>query len=184
MTSPAAPAAPAAPPDAEMNAAASPVGWKTTRKMPPGRGSTVASLPIHWTSLAGSVKYENTISGPAAIVTVCSMTLVARGVAPPLLGLGRALQPLQPGGHDLGEEALQVREPIRPDAVEPPLRLAALLDEAGVAEHLEVLRDRGLADLEARRDLACAQLAAGQKPEDLAALGLGDRVEDLHEAPC
>src|SRR4051794_34553676 len=114
-----------------MNAATSPVGWKTTRKTPPGRGSTVASAPIHWTSLTGSVKYENTISGSAAIVTVCSMTLVARGVAPPLLGLGRALQPLQARGHDLGQEAVKVGEPIRPDPVEPPLRLAPLLHEAG-----------------------------------------------------
>src|SRR3954470_7389480 len=100
-----------------MNAATSAVGWKTTRKTPPGRGSTIASAPIHRTSLTGSVKYENTISGPAGMVTVCSMTLVAGGVPPPLLALARALQPLQAGGHDLGQEAVQVREPVEPDAV-------------------------------------------------------------------
>ncbi len=36
------------------------------RQIPPGRGSSVASVPIHWTILAGSVKYANSVSGLAA----------------------------------------------------------------------------------------------------------------------
>src|SRR3954454_2612820 len=155
------------------------------RHTPPGRGSSVACVPNHSTIRAGSVKYAKTISGAAAIRSSCSTRgLVApgpAGIAPrPLLGLGRLLEALQPGRQDVGQEVLQLGEPLGTDAEQAPRPVATLADQAGLLEHLEVLGDRRLRDLELRGDGAGAELPAGEQPQDLAALGLGDRLEDLH----
>src|SRR5438270_10517934 len=102
------------------------------RQIPPGRGSSVASVPIHSTIFAGSVKYENTVSGAAATRTSCSRTLVAAGAsgtASPLLRFGRTLEALQPGREHLGEEAVKVVEALWADAVEAPRPVTALADE-------------------------------------------------------
>src|SRR3954463_9591284 len=53
----------------------------SNRQTPPGRGSSVASLPIQRTSFDGSVKYSNTTSGGASTRTSCSMRSVAAGVS-------------------------------------------------------------------------------------------------------
>src|SRR2546430_13695857 len=65
---------------------------------------------------------------------------------------------------------------FRSHAVEAARAVAALVDEARLLEHLEVLRDRRLGHREARGDLARALLAGGQLSQDLAAFGLGERV--------
>src|SRR4051794_40622697 len=117
--------------------------------------------------------------------TSCSTASVpggVTGIGPPLLGLRGPLEPAQAGGEHVGEEGVQVREALGPDAVEPARAGAALADQAGLAQHLEVLGDRGLGDVEPRGDLAGAQLAGAQHPQDLAALGLGEGLEDLHRA--
>jgi hypothetical protein len=51
------------------------------RQTPPGRGSSVASVPIQRTIRAGLVKYEKTVSGGASTLTSCSTLLVPLGVA-------------------------------------------------------------------------------------------------------
>ena len=60
---------------------------------------------------------------------------------------------------------------------------AAILDhldeQAGTLEHREVLRDRGAAHVEARRDLAGRELALGDEREDGATARLGDGAERL-----
>src|SRR3954463_5285535 len=155
------------------------------RHAPPGRGSSVAWVPNHSTIRAGSVKYAKTISGAAAIRSSCS-TLVAlgpAGIAPrPLLGLGRLLEALQPGRQDVGQEVLQLGEALGTDAEQAACPVAALADQPGLLEDLEVLGDGRLRDLELRGDRARAQLARGEQPQDLAALGLGDCLEDFHRA--
>src|SRR5205823_2124101 len=80
-----------------------------------------ASVPIHWTILAGSVKYAKTISGAAAIRISCSMRPSASfglaGVSSTsLLLLGDLLQALEPAGQQLSEEPLQVLEALRSHA--------------------------------------------------------------------
>src|SRR5947209_2428216 len=97
-----------------------------------------------------------------------------------LLVLGRALQALEAARHDLGQEAVQVGEPLGAHAQQPARAVAALVDQPGLPEDLQVLRDRGLAHREARRDLRRAHLAAGEQAHDLATLGLGEGLEDLH----
>src|SRR5207244_9040475 len=94
------------------------------RQAPPGRGSSVASVPIHWTIFAGSVKYSKTLSGLAATRTSCSVrsSVLLRSAAislGALLLLGDLLQPLQLARQDLGEEVVQLREPFRPHASHP-----------------------------------------------------------------
>src|SRR6267142_3770020 len=94
----------------------------TSRKAPPGRGSSVASAPIHWTIFSGSVKKPNTVSGSAAILTSCSRVSVSLGVAGTglafLLRLGGALEALEPRRQHLGEEAVQVGHPLGAHAVQ------------------------------------------------------------------
>src|SRR3954464_7092044 len=94
--------------------------WIFIRQAPPGRGSSVASLPIQETSFAGSVKYSNTTSGGAATWTSCSTVSVSTrsvGTFPPLVGLDHLLQPLEPLREDVGEELVQVAQPLGPHAV-------------------------------------------------------------------
>src|SRR5205823_4407803 len=153
------------------------------RQTPPGRGSSVACAPIHCTILRGSVKKPKTISGGAAIRTSCSVTSVSAGVAgigSALLVLGRLLEALQTGRYDLGEEAVQVGQPLWAHAVQATRAVAALADQARLPEHLEVLGDRGLGDGEARGDLAGTSLAGGQQAQDLSPRRLRDRFENLH----
>ena len=82
----------------------------------------------------------------------------------------------------LGERRQRVGEPSEPGArsfepgfvqgIEPAGALGARGHEAGVAEHLEVLRDRGLRDrlrLQRRDDLARRLLTRGEQLQDLPA---------------
>src|SRR5207302_2211599 len=136
------------------------------RQTPPGRGSSVASVPIQSTILAGSVKYANTISGAAAIRISCSMRpSVSLGLAgissTSLLLLGELLQALEPARQQLGEEPLQVLEALRSHAQHALGPFAALVEKLDVLEDLQVLRDRGLRDGEVRGDLAGRELATG-----------------------
>src|SRR4051794_1152297 len=156
------------------------------RVTPPGRGSSVASTPIHWTIFAGSVKYAKTVSGRALTRTSCSMTSVSAGIdptAPPLVVLGGLLEPLQPGREDIAEKAVQVGKAFGADPIQAPGSIPALGHEARFAQDLEMLGDGRLGDLEVRGDIAGAQLVRGQKAQDLPARGLRDRVEDFHDLP-
>src|SRR5947209_7952469 len=87
---------------------------------PPGRGSSVASVPIHWTIRAGSVKWAKTTSGLAAIRVSYSArcSVSSCGTVRPALGLfslGDLLQALQPARQDLAEEVAQLGESLGPD---------------------------------------------------------------------
>src|SRR5256714_2404860 len=169
---------------ATANSPSAAVGWNPIRHTPPGRGSRVACAPIHWTIFAGSVKNENTVSGRAPMRSSCSRTsvpLAAPGIGSALLGLGGLLEALEAGRKHVGQEGVQVGEALGPHAVQASRPLAPLADQARLLEHLEVLGDRGLGHVEARRDVAGAALAAGEQAQDLAARGLGDRLEDLHQ---
>src|SRR4029078_3911472 len=71
------------------------------------------------------------------------------------------------------EERPQRREALGPHAVQAPRALAAHLDEPGLAEPLEVLGDRLLADVEVTRDLADGPCLAADEAQDRRAPGLG-----------
>src|SRR3954470_3267446 len=101
----------------------------SNRQTPPGRGSSVASLPIQRASFDGSVKYSNTTSGAASTRTSCWMRSVAPGIsatAAPLVLLHDPLELLEPPWQHVGEEALEVVQALGADAVEAPRAVAPL----------------------------------------------------------
>src|SRR5262245_41772193 len=118
---------------------------------PPGLGSTTADSPIHDSSARGRVKYSKTRSGGALMCTeaVTGSALIAR--------LHRLLQALQLPGPELGEEVPQRGEPLRPGRVEPLLAARADRHQPGLPEHLQVLRDGLLGDVEPPGDLVDRQ---------------------------
>src|SRR5687767_2962490 len=89
-----------------------------------------------------------------------------------LLRLQRAQIALQPVEPPLPEVAI-VRHPVGHflqrcwgDAAGPPLRFAALRDQTGPLEDLEVARDGGEADVERLGELIHRRLAGGETRED------------------
>src|SRR5512132_3463511 len=108
--------------------------------MPPGLGSSVASVASQRVSLRASVKNSNTVSGVApmwisrTMGSAMSIMLPARGarslglvmVSAPLLLLGFVPQCLEPRVPELLEEGPKLLEPLGPGPVQatgpfPPL---------------------------------------------------------------
>src|SRR5436309_16113430 len=82
-----------------------------TAYWPPGHGSRTASVPIHRTIFAGSVRNSNTTDGGAAmLISRSTSSLLAIGIvgAPPLLGFDLALQGLETLAPELIEERAQL----------------------------------------------------------------------------
>src|SRR5262249_26423658 len=131
-------------------------------KAPPGRASSAAERPIHWIILSGSVKKSKTVSGLAAMLTSTStavpVSAFATLVPPLLLQLGSQPQPLETIGPELVQEVAQTGKWLRARPIEPAGAVAALAEQAGLAQRRQVLGDSRPGDVEARGDLARAQL--------------------------
>src|SRR5688572_26378431 len=82
------------------------------------------------------------------------------------------------GGQELGELASDVAL----GGVEDEALLLAALHEAGAAEQVEVVRERGALDAHVALDVARRHLVPGfdQEEEDLEAGAVGQRLERLH----
>ena len=88
--------------------------------------------------------------------------------------------------------ALLAREPraeraqrLGPRAHHAELAVDALLDQAGVLQHLQMARDRGRRDAEGLGDLADGQVAAGEQAlDDRAPRRIGEGGEDVVEVGC
>src|SRR6476659_2646616 len=133
------------------------------RKVPPGRGSSSCERPIHCTILSGSVKNSKTVSGLASIrtsiSTAAAVSALATLVPPLLLELRGQLQPLESVGPETIQEVTQLGEALGPGAVEAARAFAPLGQQAGPAQHRQMLGYRRSRDVEMRGDLAGAQLA-------------------------
>jgi hypothetical protein len=92
-----------------------------------------------------------------------------------LFQLGGQLQPLETIGPELVDVLAESREALWASAVEAPDALAALVQQPGLPQHGQVLRDGRPGDLEVGCDLACAQLVIPDEAEDLAPARLGER---------
>jgi hypothetical protein len=68
---------------------------------------------------------------------------------------------------------------IRVGAVEHLATVAAKAHETDMPKHLEVLRHRGLTEIEVLDDVADVTFLRRDVDEDVAALSFGDRVEDV-----
>jgi hypothetical protein len=84
------------------------------------------------------------------------------------------LKPVQARGPELLEQSPHGIESLGADDVQAPLRLRPHGDEAGVVEHLQMLRDGLLRDVEVFGDLADRARLIPDQAEDRAAPGLGD----------
>src|SRR3954468_14582370 len=93
------------------------------------------------------MKYSKTTSGGASTCT----DAVSGSAA--IVGLDGVLEALQARGPQLRQERLERLEALRTDLVEPAAALRADGDEARVLEHVQVLRDRLLGDVEVLGDL-------------------------------
>src|SRR2546423_6871019 len=94
-----------------------------TRYVPPGRGSSSASIPFQRTMRTGSVKKPKIVSGRAAMRTSRSTT--SAGFAsttpdPPLLQLGLLLEAGELLVPEFLDEAAQPRQAPPPGAIQPP----------------------------------------------------------------
>src|SRR6516162_7671143 len=130
----------------------------STRYSPPGTGSSLWSMPIHRAIFPGSVKYEYTTSGLAAMCSSCVNGAASSGSGMLRLLLGRRLEAGQVLGPELLDEGPGVSERLGTGAVEPPVPVSSLGHEACLPEDRQVLRDRRPAHIEVRRDLAGGEL--------------------------
>src|SRR5882762_2358366 len=138
------------------------------------------------TRATGASKVRSTTSG-SSFVTTLSFAAISLLLALNFLHLVLALQLLEVAAQPV--EALfpvapvvldpvgDVLERIRLEPAGPPLRLAAALDQARALEHLQVLGDRGKADLEGLGQLHDRGFAGGEACEDRAPRGIGERCE-------
>ena len=92
-----------------------------------------------------------------------------------------ALQRVEAAGH-LGavglEPLVELSKGLGPQAVEPALGVAADLNEAGVAQHLEVPGHAGLVHSDGVDEFGHGTLPLAQGVENPAASRFGDRIED------
>ena len=80
------------------------------------------------------------------------------------------------------QPAVELAERDGAQPVEPAVRVGAHLDEAGVAQHLEVLGHRRLREAQLVDELAHRALAGSQQFEDAASVRLGERGKHRHTA--
>src|SRR3954463_8117080 len=83
---------------------------------------------------------------------------------------------LAPHALDVGLHGL---EPFRLQLVDAASALCSLGHEAGVLEQPEVPRHRGPADRHGLGDLADGQAVCAEQPQDLAAVGVAQRLERI-----
>src|SRR5215207_2758190 len=87
---------------------------------------------------------------------------------------GQHVEALPP---ELVQEGPQVAQPFRACAIEALRALPALVEQARLLQHAEVLGDRRARHGEVRGDLAGGELAFAHQLEDLSAAGLGEGVQ-------
>src|SRR5262244_957209 len=97
--------------------------------------------------------------------------------SPVIAGLHGLLQALQAVGPELGEEVPQRGEPLRAHHVEAPLAVRADRHQAGVPEHLQVLGDGLLGDVELLGDLVDRARPVAYQPQDVTPARLGEGLE-------
>jgi hypothetical protein len=70
---------------------------------------------------------------------------------------------------------------LRPQPIDPPLRVDARVNEPGLTQHAQVFRDRRLTELaELLDELGDGALAAAEQIEDAPSIGFGEDVEGGH----
>jgi hypothetical protein len=120
---------------------------------------------------SGRVKYSKTRCGSAA-----TWTDAVWGSAG-MVRLHRLLEALEPGRPQPGQERLERLEAFGTHEIEPPLPVLADPDQPGFLEHLEVLGDRLLGDVEVLGDLADRAGLVADQAKDRLPTGLCERTK-------
>jgi hypothetical protein len=96
-----------------------------------------------------------------------------------LLVLRRVFELRQAVIPEVAQQRAQLSQPLRPSPIQTPRTGAPLLDEAGFAQHAQVLRNGRTSHIgEARGDLTRGILAVADQAQDRNAARLTERVED------
>src|SRR6266550_1152335 len=99
---------------------------------------------------------RSTIAAVSALAILRSLSLW--GVATLLIELRRQFEALEPVSPEVIEEFAQLGHSLWPGAIKAAGSVAPLVQQAGVAQHRDVLGDCRAGDVEARGDLSGAQL--------------------------
>src|SRR5205823_14766855 len=115
---------------------------------PPGRGSASARDPIQRTILFGSTKKANTVSGVAAMrvsLTTALISLTVTGGSLRVLSVvfGGFFQVVERVVPEVAQPCAELAQALRARSVEAARAGAPLGEQPGLAQHAEVLRDRG-----------------------------------------
>src|SRR6516162_10563489 len=105
------------------------------------------------------------------------MCTVATTGSVAIAGLYGFLEPLQAVGPELVEEVPQPREALRAHYVQSPLALRADRHQTRVPEHLQVLGDRLLSDVELLCDLVDRPRVVAHQSQDRPPVRVGECVE-------
>ena len=80
------------------------------------------------------------------------------------------------------EPGIESEERLRLELIDALLRVAAARDEPRIAQHLEMLRDRGLLQRQRANQIVHALRFARQATEDAPPRGFGEGGESVHPA--
>ena len=120
------------------------------------------------------MKKEKIVAGEAAISRITTTSAKAVSL------LGEQGEFVEPGGPERLEELLQWTELFMIGTVEPLLPIATDGHKTRIAQERQVLRDAGVAQIEAFDEFADRELVAPNLAENLLAARLGDELEDVH----
>src|SRR6266851_2511166 len=149
-------------------------------KTPPVAGSRVACWPIQRTMAAGSVRCRKTSSmgaGRSMPVSNRSLTLLLSVLLRVARVGQRVFELAEMAGPEVGQELLHRAETAGVDHEQVTRALAALVDQPGLVQHLQVTGDRLAGDVEMAGDLTDRAGVAGDEPEDDAPARFGERLE-------
>src|SRR5579863_892238 len=153
----------------------SPSEWGTVNPWGADQRCMCLGSAQHWnTSEGGASKTRTRVrsSAPARaadLLLLAAMFLLLRGLVLRLQLLQVFVQPVQallPMAAVLLHPVGHVLERRRLEAAGAPLGVAAAADEPGFLQHLQMLGDGGLADLEGGREFGDGGLAGGEARQD------------------
>src|SRR5215467_711210 len=152
----------------------------STSKAPPTAGSRVACWPIQRIIAAGSVRCRKTSSigaGRSSSVANEPVTLVLSAISGLAGGLQTGFELAEVMGPEVGQELLHGGEAAGVDQEQMTRALAALVDQAGLVEHLQVLGHRLGGDVEVAGDVTDRAGIARDELQDGPAVRFGERLE-------
>src|SRR5215510_2540850 len=152
----------------------------STSKAPPTAGSRVTCWPIHRIIAAGSVRCRKTSSmgaGRSSSVANDSVTPVLSVISVLAGDLQCGLELAEVVGPEVGQELLHGGKAAGVDQEQVTRALAALVDQAGLVQHLQVPGHRLGGDVEMAGDITDRAGIVRDELQDGPAVRFGERLE-------